>query len=330
MTVLVVGSVAYDSVKTPVASRETSLGGSAMYFSIGISRFAPVSVVAVVGEDFQDEHVDAMSSCGVDVSGLRRVTGSTFRWAGEYYGADLNARDTLDTQLNVFADFSPNISAEQRQCPYLFLANIDPELQFDVLQQMEQRPQLVALDSMNFWIDSKRDALDKIVSSADVLFMDEGETRDYAQEGNLVLAARRIMAMGPGVVVVKRGAHGVLVFNRADMDDDMFSVPAYPLDHVVDPTGAGDTFASGFVGYIAATGDTSPAGYRRAAVLGSVMGSFCVQGFSSDRVRKLRMQDIEDRFRAFTRLTSFAPLDDGEHIVPLDRQRQARRKKDRV
>ena len=330
MTVLVVGSVAYDSVKTPVASRETSLGGSAMYFSIGISRFAPVSVVAVVGEDFQDEHVDAIRSCGVDVSGLRRMAGSTFRWAGEYYGADLNARDTLDTQLNVFADFSPNLSAEQRQCPYLFLANIDPELQFDVLQQMERRPQLVALDSMNFWIDSKRDALDKIVSSADVLFMDEGETRDYAQEGNLVLAARRIMAMGPGVVVVKRGAHGVLVFNRTDIGEDMFSAPAYPLDHVVDPTGAGDTFASGFVGYIAATGDTSPAGYRRAAVLGSVMGSFCVQDFSSDRVRKITTQDIEDRFRAFTKLTSFAPLDAGEHIVPLDRQRQARPKKDRV
>ncbi|MCY3544060.1 MAG: PfkB family carbohydrate kinase [Chloroflexi bacterium] len=321
MTVLVVGSVAYDCVKTPVASRETSLGGSAMYFSIGISRFAPVSVVAVVGDDFQDEHVEAMRSRGVDVSGLRRVAGSTFRWAGEYYGADLNARDTLDTQLNVFADFSPNLSAEQRQCPYLFLANIDPELQLDVLQQMERRPQLVALDSMNFWIDSKRDALDKIVSSADVLFMDEGEARDYAQEGNLVLAARRIMAMGPGVVVVKRGAHGVLVFNRTDMGrtdmgDDVFSAPAYPLDHVVDPTGAGDTFASGFVGYIAATGDTTPAGYRRAAVLGSVMGSFCVQDFSSDRVRTLTMQDIEDRFRAFTKLTSFAPLDDGERIVP--------------
>lgn len=326
MTVLVVGSVAYDSVKTPIASRETSLGGSAMYFSIGVSMFAPVSLVAVVGEDFQDEHVDAMQSRGVDVSGLERAAGSTFRWAGEYYGADLNSRDTLDTQLNVFADFSPNLSAEQRQCPYLFLANIDPELQLDVLRQMERRPQLVALDSMNFWIDSKRDALDKVVSRADVLFMDEGEARDYAQEGNLVLAARRIMAMGPGVVVVKRGAHGVLVFNRTDMartdmgrtdtGDDMFSAPAYPLDHVVDPTGAGDTFASGFVGYIAATGDTTPAGYRRAAVLGSVMGSFCVQDFSSDRVRALTMQDIEDRFRAFTKLTSFAPLNNGERIVP--------------
>ena len=317
MTVLVVGSVAYDSVKTPVASRETSLGGSAMYFSIGVSRFAPVSVVAVVGDDFQDAHVDAMRSRGVDVSGLRRVAGSTFRWAGEYYGADLNARDTLDTQLNVFADFSPKLSAEQRQCPYLFLANIDPELQLDVLRQMERRPQLVALDSMNFWIDSKRDALDKIVSSADVLFMDEGEARDYAQEGNLVLAARRIMAMGPGTVVVKRGAHGVLVFNRTDMGrTDMFSAPAYPLDHVVDPTGAGDTFASGFVGYIAATGDTTPTGYRRAAVLGSVMGSFCVQDFSADRVRALTMQDIEDRFRAFTKLTSFAPLQDGDSIIP--------------
>ena len=243
MTVLVVGSVAYDSVKTPTGSREDSLGGSATYFSIGISRFAPVSLIAVIGEDFQEQHIDLLRSHGVDVGGLLRQKGNTFRWAGEYFSADLNARNTLDTQLNVFADFSPKLNAEQRRSPYLFLANIDPELQLDVLDQMEQRPELVALDSMNFWIDGKRQALNKVVGEADVLFMDEGEARDYAQEGNLVTAARSIMAKGPGAVVVKRGEHGVLVFSG----DSIFSAPAFPLDHVVDPTGAGDTFASGFM-----------------------------------------------------------------------------------
>ena len=312
MSVLVVGSVAYDSVKTPFGSREDSLGGSAMYFSIGISRFAPVSLIAVVGEDFQEKHIELLRSRGVDVSGLRRERGKTFRWAGEYYSADLNARATLDTQLNVFAEFSPKLSAEQRRSPYLFLANIDPELQLDVLRQMEQRPELVALDSMNFWIEGKREALNEIVGKADALFMDEGETRDFAQEGNLVTAARKIMAKGPSAVVVKRGAHGVLLF----AGDAIFSAPAFPLDHVVDPTGAGDTFASGFMGYIAATGDRTPVAYRRAAMLGSVMGSFCVQGFSVDKILTLSMQDIEDRFRAFTELTSFTPLNKDERIVP--------------
>ncbi len=315
MTVLVVGSVAYDSVTTPTDSREDSLGGSATYFSIGISRFAPVSVIAVIGDDFQERHIELMRSRGVDVSGLQRQKGETFRWAGEYYSADLNARTTLDTQLNVFAEFSPKLSAEQRGSPYLFLANIDPELQLDVLDQMERRPDLVALDSMNFWIDGKRKALNRVVSEADVLFMDEGEARDYAQEGNLVTAARRIMSMGPSAVVIKRGEHGVLVFSA----NTMFSAPAFPLDHVVDPTGAGDTFAAGFIGYVAATGDKTPEGYRRAAILGSVMGSFCVQGFSVDKLLTLTKRDIEDRFRAFTDLTAFAPLRDGDSIFPSSR-----------
>ena len=311
MTVLVVGSVAYDTIKTPAASREDSLGGSATYFSVGISNFAPVSLVAVIGEDFQEQHIELLRSRGVDVSGLQREQGKTFRWAGEYFSADLNSRTTLDTQLNVFAEFSPCLSAEQRRSPYLFLANIDPELQLDVLDQMERRPDLVALDSMNFWIDGKRDALNKVVANADVLFMDEGETRDFACEGNLVTAARKIITTGPSALVVKQGAHGVLVFSG----NTVFSAPAFPLDHVVDPTGAGDTFASGFIGYIAATGDKTPEGYRRAAVLGSVMGSFCVQDFSVDKLLTLSMQDIEDRFRAFSELTAFAPLQDGGSLL---------------
>ena len=311
MSVLVVGSVAYDSVTTPADSREDALGGSATYFSIAASRFTNVSLIAVIGEDFDDRHIALLRSHGIDVSGLRRHNGKTFRWAGEYYSSDLNARTTLDTQLNVFAEFSPQLSAEQRRCPYLFLANIDPELQLDVLKQMETRPNLVALDSMNFWIDGKRDALNEIVCNADVLFMDEDETRDFARESNLVAAAKRIMAMGPSAVVVKSGAHGATLFNG----DAIFSAPAFPLDHVADPTGAGDTFAAGFIGYIAATGDKTPDGYRRAAVLGSVMGSFCVQDFSMDRILTLTIEEIEDRFRAFTTLTSFKGLPEGASLL---------------
>ena len=311
MSVLVVGSVAYDSITTLTDSRQDALGGSATYFSIAASHFTKVSLIAVIGEDFDERHITLLRSRGVDVSGLQRQKGKTFRWAGEYYSSDLNARTTLDTQLNVFAEFAPQLSAEQKRCPHLFLANIDPELQLDVLRQMEARPNLVALDSMNFWIDGKREALNEVVRSADVLFMDEGEARDFAREGNLVTAARRIMGMGPSAVVVKRGAHGATLFSG----DAIFAAPAFPLDHVADPTGAGDTFAAGFIGYIAATEDKTPEGYRRAAVLGSVMGSFCVQDFSVDRILTLNIEEIEDRFRAFTGLTSFEGLPEGTSLL---------------
>lgn len=309
MSVLVVGSVAYDSVTTPSASRRDALGGSAMYFSIAASRFTPVSLLAVVGDDFAERHIALLQARGVDVSGLQRASGGTFRWAGEYH-PDMNTRDTLDTQLNVFADFAPQLTAEQRRNPYLFLANIDPELQLNVIRQMERRPNLIALDSMNFWIESKPDALAEAVSSVDALFMEESEVRDFSGEGNLVKAARRILSMGPSVVVVKQGAHGALLF----VGDSIFAAPAYPLERVVDPTGAGDCFAAGFMGYIAATHDTTPAGYRRATVLGSTLGSFCVEDFSVDRLLTLTDADIDARFRAFTALSAFEPLADGETL----------------
>lgn len=309
MSVLVVGSVAYDSVTTPSASRRDALGGSAMYFSIAASRFTPVSLLAVVGDDFDERHIALLQSRGVDVSGLQRASGGTFRWAGEYH-PDMNTRDTLDTQLNVFADFAPQLTAEQRRRPYLFLANIDPELQLSVIRQMERRPKFIALDSMNFWIDSKPDALAEAVGGVDALFMEESEVRDFSGEGNLALAARRILSMGPSVVVVKQGAHGALLF----AGDSIFAAPAYPLERVVDPTGAGDCFAAGFMGYIAATGDATPAGCRRATVLGSTLGSFCVEDFSVDRLLTLTDADIDARFRAFTALSAFEPLADGETL----------------
>ena len=261
MSLLVVGSVAYDSVRTPAGSRERALGGSAVYFSIAASRFADVSLVGIVGEDFERAHIETLKSRGVDVSGLERAQGKTFHWAGVYSTEDVNQRETLDTQLNVFEEFNPTLSPEQRESDFVFLANIDPALQLSVLEQMERRPKLVALDSMNFWIDGRREDLDRIVREVDLFFLDEGEARSYAREANIVRAAKRIQGMGPRAVVVKRGEHGVLVFDG----DDMFSAPAFPLDSVVDPTGAGDSFAGGFMGLLAATGDTSHSGIRRAA-----------------------------------------------------------------
>ena len=304
MSVLVVGSVAYDSVKTPAGCRDDALGGSATYFSIACSYLAHVSVVAVVGEDFKPEHLVLLRSHGVDTEGLERHPGRTFRWSGVYGAGDVNTRETLYTELNVFADFSPTLSPEQRKQPYLFLANIDPKLQLDVLKQMEQRPRLVALDTMDFWIEGKRDALALAVQAVDVLFMDEGEARKFTGEVNLVKAAHRVLGLGPTTAIIKRGEHGVLLFREGSI----FAAPAFPLEKSVDPTGAGDSFAGGFMGYLAATGDLSDDGFRRAAVVGSLMGSFAVESFSTERLSSLNAQELETRFRAFTELSRFAPL----------------------
>ena len=304
MSVLVVGSVAYDTVKTSAGSRADALGGSATFFSIAASCFAPVGLVAIVGDDFLDEHVGLLESHGVDTSGLERGAGESFRWSGVYSSEDVNSRETLDTQLNVFADFSPSLNTEQRTSPYLFLANIGPTLQSAVLAQMATRPKLVALDTMNLWIEGSREALTEVVASVDAVFMDEGEARSFSREHSLRSAADRILAMGPTTVVVKRGEHGALVFRRAMT----FAAPAFPLDHVVDPTGAGDSFAGGFMGYLASTGDLSDEGFRRAAMVGSTMGSFAVESFSVDRLNALTPRKIEERFRAIEEMTRFEPL----------------------
>lgn len=307
---LVVGSVAYDSVKTSAGSRQDALGGSAMYFSLSSSYFTPVAVVAVVGDDFRERDVGVFKAHRVDISGLERREGKTFRWSGVYGMEDVNTRETLDTQLNVFADFTPKLTREQRRARFLFLANIHPALQLDVLRQMESRPKLVALDTMNFWIGGNRAALSEVVRQVDVLFMDEGETRQFAEEANLIRAARKILSMGPRGVVVKRGEHGVLLVQNGSL----FAAPAFPLERVVDPTGAGDTFAGGFMGYLASTGDLSPRGLRRAVVLGSVMGSFTVESFSMERLHALRHEEIEARYRAFIELCKVSPLRNGQSL----------------
>ena len=314
MSILVVGSVAYDSVKTAMGSRNDALGGSATYFSISGSYFASVSVVAVVGDDFQEQHVDLLKAHQVDLSGLQRVQGRTFRWAGEYSEEDVNIRETLDTQLNVFAEFQPELTGDQRRKPFLFLGNIDPELQLRVLGQMEERPRLVAADTMNFWIEGKRDAVTEMLRAVDVLLVNEDEARllaaPHTGSPNLVKAAAYILGLGPRSVLIKRGEHGVIQFT----EDGMFVAPAFPVENVADPTGAGDSFAGGFMGYLAAAGDVGPASLRRATVLGSVMGSFAVESFSVERLGALSRDEVTGRFREFSRLTQFDGLDAGETL----------------
>ena len=276
MSLLVVGSVGYDTIITPQTSGKDLLGGSATYFAIAAGYYSPVSLIGVVGEDFSADDEALLVRRGVDISGLERASGKTFRWTGRYRSEDVNLRDTLDLQLNVFDGFNPVLSAEQRRADYLFLGNTDPVQQLETLAQMEARPKLVAADTISQWIEHRRSYLTEVLKSVDVMFMDEGEVRDYAGEFNLVKAARSILELGPKAVVAKRGEHGVLMLQR----DSVFAAPAFPLDSVADPTGAGDSFAGGFMGYLAQTGDLSSENLRRAAVVGTVMGSFTVQALS--------------------------------------------------
>jgi len=302
MSILVVGSVAFDSVETPFGRVEDVLGGSGTYFSTSASFFTDVSLVAVVGEDFPAEHLEFLRSRNVELSGLQTAPGRTFRWKGRY-GYDLNEAQTLDTQLNVFETFKPDLPASCRQAEYVFLGNIDPELQLEVLKQVE-KPKLVACDTMNFWIEGKREALLATLRHVDILLINEGEARQLAGEANLVKASRIILAMGPKTLVVKRGEYGVILFSA----HSIFSAPAFPLESVFDPTGAGDTFAGGFMGYLASTNNLSEGSLRQATVLGSVMASFTVEDFSLNRMKVLAYPEIEERFRRFKLLTEFDGL----------------------
>ncbi len=299
MSILVVGSVAFDSIKTPAGCRDDILGGSATYFSIAASYFAPVSLVAVVGDDFPEEHLSFFHRKGIDTSGLQRRPGRTFRWRGEYE-QDLNTARTLETQLNVFADFDPVLRSEHRDIEFLFLGNIDPDLQRSVLGQM-RRPRLIACDTMNYWINHKKDSLLQTLALIDVLIINDAETKQLAGESNLIRAARRVLTLGPKTLVVKRGEYGVLMIDAKSM----FAAPAFPVEEVVDPTGAGDSFAGGFVGCLAATGAWTEAGMRRAIVFGSAMASFNVSDFGLRRLGDLTYTEIEARFREFEKLTHF-------------------------
>jgi len=302
MSIVVVGSVAFDSVKTPYGEVEDALGGAATYFSLAASYFCPVRVVAVVGDDFGDEHLAVLERHGVDTAGIERAAGKSFRWGGEY-SWNLNQRTTLFTELNVFEEFDPKLPEEYRQAPFVFLANIDPELQMSVLDQVEA-PELVACDTMNYWIEGKPEALHELLQGVDVLVINDEEARELAGSYNLVQAANTIREMGPSALVIKRGEHGALSF----FGDEMFSAPGFPLEKVADPTGAGDTFAGGFFGYLAKHGEQGPAALRRAVVAGSVMASFCVEKFSIDGLCDLDESRIARRYRAFQLLTDFGDL----------------------
>lgn len=302
MGIVVVGTVAFDTVETPFGRGENVLGGSATYFSTSASFFADVSLVAVVGEDFPAEHVQFLQSRNIDTAGLQRIPGRTFHWTGRY-GYDLNEAQTLDTQLNVLTEFKPDLPAPYRAAEYLFLANIDPDLQLEVMAQV-QRPKLVACDTMNFWISSKPEALREVLRKVDIVVINEGEARQFTGESNLIKAARAIIALGCKRLVVKRGEYGVLMFTA----DSVFAAPAYPLEEVFDPTGAGDTFAGGFMGYLANTGDLSEDGIRQAIVFGSVMASFNVEDFSLERMKRLDYREIEARYKSFKSLTTFRDL----------------------
>jgi sugar/nucleoside kinase (ribokinase family) len=306
MSLLVVGSVALDSVETPFGARTEVLGGSATFFSTSASFFAPVRLVAVVGEDFPKEHVEFLEKRGVDLGGLVRTPGRTFRWKGRY-SYQLNEAQTLETQLNVFEHFEPNLPQAYRASRYVFLGNIHPELQSRVLDQVSS-PKLVAADSMNFWIEGHRAALLRTLSRVNLLFVNDAEALHLSQEHNIVKAARAIQRMGPERVVVKRGEYGALLFER----DHIFACPALPLSEVFDPTGAGDTFAGGFLGYLAQADAVTLPVLRQSMVMGSVMASFTVEKFSLDRLKEITSADISKRFAEFKRLTHFDELTQSE------------------
>jgi sugar/nucleoside kinase (ribokinase family) len=301
-SLLVVGSVALDSVKTPFGEVTEVLGGSATYFSTSASYFTTVRLIAVVGEDFPDVHMTFLKSRGIDLAGLERRPGQTFRWKG-VYTHQLNEAQTLDTRLNVFETFRPKIPESYRAPDMLFLGNIDPELQLMVLEQVT-RPMLVACDTMNFWIERKREALWRVLERVDVLIINDGEARALGQSPNLVQVAKQVLSRGVKQLIIKRGEYGVLMFNRRRT----FGAPAFPLESVLDPTGAGDTFAGGFMGYLSSTGNLSDDAFRQAVIFGSVMASFTVEGFSLDRLRALDYKEIEARFQEFKRLTHFEDI----------------------
>ena len=300
--ILTVGSVAFDSIRTPAGEASRVVGGAATYFSLAASLFAPVRLVAVVGDDFGPRQQAVFDGRPIDLRGLQRVPGETFRWRGEY-SDDLNRRETIYTELNVFDAFRPRIPAEFRASPFVFLANIHPALQLEVLEQVEA-PGLVALDTMNYWIEGTPDALRRVLARVDVLIVNDEEARQLSGEQNLVRAARAIRALGPSRVVIKRGEHGVLM----NVGERFFAAPALPLEEVCDPTGAGDTFAGGFIGYLAAAAGASDAVLAQAVVAGSTLASFAVQAFGVERLLKLDTAEVAARFEQFRQLTHFEPL----------------------
>lgn len=299
MSILVVGTVAFDSIETPQGSVERVLGGSASYFALAASFFSPVKIVGVIGQDFPEEYLKLFSQRGVDLEGLRREKGATFHWRGRYH-EDLNVRDTVELHLNVLSGFSPRLPESYRDAEYVFLGNIDPGMQMEVLNQLK-RARLVACDTMDHWIQGSGAEVRKVLGKVEMLLINDSEARLLSGEHNIVRAARSILKMGPRVVLIKRGEYGVLQFS----DSSIFATPAYPLEEVFDPTGAGDSFAGGFLGHLARSRDHSQGELRRAIVYGSVVASFTVEDFGLKRLTTLSLAEIEERYGRFIDLTDF-------------------------
>jgi len=298
MSITVVGSVALDTVETYEGRNDEGLGGAATYFALAASNFTQVNLVGVVGEDFPDVHVKLLDAKGINLEGLERAPGRTFRWTGKYH-EDMNNRDTLETQLNVFEHFHPKLPDTARDAPFLFLGNIHPSLQLEVLEQAKAK--FVGLDTMNLWINIARDELEAVLKRIDVLIINDSEVKLLTDQSNLIRGVKMIREMGPRIVVMKKGEHGCMLFS----EDDVFSAPAYPLENLCDPTGAGDTFAGGFLGYLAGTNRMDNASLRRAVIFGSVAASFTCEKFGPDRLAEIDRADINTRFEAFQRLAEF-------------------------
>jgi sugar/nucleoside kinase (ribokinase family) len=299
MSVLVVGTVAFDSIETPFGSAERILGGSAAYFALAASLFTSVRLVGVIGQDFPQEYMDLFTRRNIDITGLQKDSGATFHWRGRYH-EDINVRDTLELHLNVLAGFEPHVPESYRDAQYVFLGNIDPRMQQQVLDQIGAA-KLVVLDTMDHWIRETPDELRKVLQRIEILVINDSEARLLSGYNNIVQAARAILKMGPKIVLIKRGEYGVLQFS----DGTIFATPAYPLEDVFDPTGAGDSFAGGFLGQLARSGDHSDRGLRRAIVYGSVVASYTVEDFGVKRLTGIGLPEVEERYRSFARLTDF-------------------------
>jgi cytidine kinase len=300
MSVLIVGSIALDTVKTPVEEHADQLGGSASYAALGASFFSPVNLVGVVGDDFPESEFEFWKSRNIDATGVQRVQGKTFRWSGEY-AWDMNTRETRSVNLNVFEHFRPTLPEQYRATEFVLLANIAPALQSHVLDQME-RPKFVVADTMDLWIETTRQDLDALLPRVDLLILNDSEAREMTKETSLIKAGRRIRDMGPKYVAIKKGEHGALLFG----ENEFFSCGAYPLEDIHDPTGAGDTFAGGMAGYLASTGGELNFGaFRRAMIYGSVLASFNVEAFSLERMRTLTQKEIQERYEVFRSMSQF-------------------------
>jgi sugar/nucleoside kinase (ribokinase family) len=300
LSLLVVGSVAFDALESPYGKVDRAVGGAATYFAVAASFFAPVNLVGIVGDDFTATDAAIFKGRAIDIEGLERAEGKTFFWAGKY-SQNLNERVTLTTELNVFAGFKPKLPEKYKKSKFVFLANIAPELQRDVLHQVKVRPQVAALDTMNYWISGSNAELRETLKHVDILMINDSECRELSNEHNLLLAAKHIFKMGPSTLVVKRGEYGAMMVDK----QGVFCVPAFPLEEPHDPTGAGDSFAGGFMGYLASAGKTNDMVLRRAMVYGSVLGSFTVEKFGLDRLRTLKRTEIHGRARHFAKLTQF-------------------------